>query len=163
MYIFVFFCFLFAKNGKVCNNCRNKGFFMNSKNIKFDRKFNSKIKTFGIELVFIATIFFFEIGRSLFGELRHLVEFFYAKMSEYSVMSIVIPVKALFDITKLFSLVIFVFKIILAIIGNPMMLFVGLFTYCTVLFVCMCKKITNDKVVLINKQSFYKYQSKFLC
>lgn len=136
---------------------------MNSKNIKLGRKFNTGMRQFGIELAFIATIFFFEIGKSIFGELRHLVDFFYAKMSEYSLMSILVPVKALFDISKVFSLVILVFKIILAIIGNPIMLFLCVMVFGTMLYICLDRKSEHSKEVILNKKDYYKYTSRFLC
>lgn len=115
------------------------------------------------QLVILGVVFFFVFDQGLLNELRYIFEVLNFRGVDKILIQVLLPFKAFFDLSQLVSFTYFVFKIILAVVIVPLIIY---FVVKTISKVFVNKKQHSynfESISTANFKAVYIVQQKFLC
>ena len=115
------------------------------------------------QLVILGVVFFFVFDQGLLNELRYIFEVLNLRGVDKILIQVLLPFKAFFDLSQLVSFTYFVFKIILAVVIVPLIIY---FVVKTIGKVFVNKKQHSynfESISTANFKAVYIVQQKFLC
>ncbi len=115
------------------------------------------------QLVILGVVFFFVFDQGLLNELRYIFEVLNLRGVDKILIQVLLPFKTFFDLSQLVSFTYFVFKIILAVVIVPLIIY---FVVKTISKVFVNKKQHSynfESISTANFKAVYIVQQKFLC
>ena len=115
------------------------------------------------QLVILGVVFFFVFDQGLLNELRYIFEVLNSRGVDKFLIQVLLPFKTFFDLSQLVSFTYFVFKIILAVVIVPLIIY---FVVKTISKVFVNKKQHSynfESISTANFKAVYIVQQKFLC
>lgn len=115
------------------------------------------------QLVILGVVFFFVFDQGLLNELRYIFEVLNLRGVDKFLIQVLLPFKTFFDLSQLVSFTYFVFKIILAVVIVPLIIY---FVVKTISKVFVNKKQHSynfESISTANFKAVYIVQQKFLC
>ncbi len=115
------------------------------------------------QLVILGVVFFFVFDQGLLNELRYIFEVLNLRGVDKILIQVLLPFKTFFDLSQLVSFTYFVFKIILAVVIVPLIIY---FVVKTISKVFVNKKQNSynfESISTANFKAVYIVQQKFLC
>lgn len=115
------------------------------------------------QLVILGVVFFFVFDQGLLNELRYIFEVLNLRGVDKILVQVLLPFKTFFDLSQLVSFTYFVFKIILAVVIVPLIIY---FVVKTISKVFVNKKQHSynfESISTANFKAVYIVQQKFLC
>lgn len=124
--------------------------------------FNKKFKLC-LQLILLGVVFFFVFDQGVLNEVRYVFDALNLKNADKIVLQIIMPFKAFFDLSQLISLTFFIFKIVLAVVAVPLIIYFFVETFRRLFIERKLKGAISQSISTANYQAVYIVQSKFLC